>query len=191
VVITGAGLVVLVLVQGTLVAFVPTPWAVPDLVIVTVLATAVALGPSRGAVAGGLVGLAAGVLLDLVGPAAGPLGAWALVLALAGLVLGRVAHAARPGPFAAMVLVALGAGAVVLARAGVLWFAGVPLRWSVAGIAVASIGYALVLAPLALLALTPRSPGRTAPIRTVPAELTAPAAPAAGPRAGVDGWQRP
>ncbi len=181
VVLALVGLVVAVLVQGTLVAFVPTPWAVPDLVVVAVLATAVALGPAQGAVTGGLAGLVAGVLLDLVPPAAGPLGAWTLVLAGAGLVLGRVAHAARPGPFAAMVLVALGTGLVVLARAAVLWFTGVPVAGSVAGTVAASTAYALVLAPLALLVVAPRVPDRTAPVRVVPAEVGAAAvAPADG-----------
>lgn len=178
VVLALVGLVVLVLVQGTLVAFVPTPWAVPDLVVVAVLAAAVALGPVQGAVAGGLAGLVAGVLLDLVPPAAGPLGAWTLVLAGAGLVLGRVAHAARPGPFAAMVLVALGTGLVVLARAAVLWFTGVPLAGSVAWIVAASTAYALVLAPLVLLVVAPRVPDRTAPVRVVPAEVGAASSPA-------------
>ena len=116
-------LVGLAIVQVSLVGFLPTPWAVPDLVVVAVLAVAVARGP----LIGGLVGAGAGLVLDLIPPAAGPLGGWMLVLALAGAVMGRVAETYQPGPFAAMLLLAIGAGAVVVARAAVLWFAG----WSV------------------------------------------------------------
>jgi hypothetical protein len=171
IVLTALALLALVLVQVTLLAFLPTPVVVPDLVVVAVLAVAVASGPTHGPVPGGLVGVGAGMLLDLVPPAAGPLGAWTLVLGGAGLVVGRVAQAARPGPVAAMVLVALGAGAAVLARTAVLWFTGVPVGWSALAVAAASAGYALLLAPLALLAAAPRTPLRTAPVRTVPAAL--------------------
>jgi len=159
-------LVTLAIVQVSFVDFLPTPWAVPDLVVVAVLAVAV----SRGPLVGGLVGAGAGLVLDLIPPAAGPLGGWMLVLALAGAVLGRVAETYQPGPFTAMFLLAIGAGAVVVARAAVLWFAGWALDVSVLGAAVASAAWALVLAPLALLLVT-RS-GKPAPPN--PARLTSP-----------------
>lgn len=171
-------LLALVLVQVTLVAFLPTPVAVPDLVVVAVLAVAITRGPGGGPLPGGLAGAGAGLLLDLVPPAAGPLGGWTLVLGTAGVLLGRVAQAARPGPFAAMVLVALGTGAVVLARTAVHWFAGVPVDWSALGLAAASAGYALLLAPLALLVAARGAPPPTALVRTVPAELGSGSAPA-------------
>ena len=92
------GLAGLVLLQVTLVAFLPTPVTAPDLVVVAVLALAIARGP----VVGGLAGAWSGLLLDLVPPAAGVLGGWMLVLGLAGYVLGRVAATFRPGPLAAL-----------------------------------------------------------------------------------------
>ena len=142
--------------------FLPTPWAVPDVVVVSVLAVAIARGP----LTGGLVGAGAGLILDLLPPATGPLGGWMLVLALAGAVLGRVAETYQPGPFTAMLLVAIGAGSVVLARAAVLWFAGSSVGVSVLGAAVASAAWALVLAPLALLLVTRSTrPAPPSPVR--------------------------
>lgn len=144
-------LVFLAIVQVSLVDFLPTPWAVPDLVVVAVLALAIAHGP----LTGGLAGAGAGLILDLIPPASGPLGGWMLVLAVAGVVLGRVAETYQPGPFAALLLLAIGAGVVVLARAAVLWFAGSSVHPpSVLAAAVASAAWALVLAPLALLLVT-------------------------------------
>jgi rod shape-determining protein MreD len=157
-----AVLVILAIAQVTLVAFLPTPWAVPDLVAVAVLAVAVARGP----LTGGLAGAGVGLVLDLIPPASGPLGGWMLVLAVAGAVLGRVAETYQPGPFAAMLLIAVGAGAVVLARAAVVWFAGSPVDVSTLGAAVASAAWALVLAPLALLLVTRSTrPAPPSPVR--------------------------
>ena len=144
-------LVVLALVQVSLVDFLPTPWAVPDLVVVAVLALAIAQGP----LTGGLVGAGAGLVLDLIPPASGPLGGWMLVLAVAGAVLGRVAETYQPGPFAAMLLLALGAGAVVLFRAAVLWFSGSSACWAMLGAAVASAAWGLLLAPARAAARDP------------------------------------
>lgn len=145
-----AGLAGLALVQVSLVNFLPTPWAVPDLVAVGVLAIAVARGP----LAGGLLGAWAGLVLDLIPPAAGPLGGWMLVLALAGLAMGRVSETYRPGPIAAMAMLAAGVGSVVLARAAVLAFAGSAPGVPVLGAALGSAAWALVLAPVGLLAMT-------------------------------------
>ena len=140
-------LVVLVLVQVTLVAFLPVPVAVPDLVVVAVLA----LGHVHGPVVGGLVGVWAGLLLDLVPPAAGPLGGWMLVLGLAGAAIGWLARTGRPSAAASLGQVAGGAGLVVLARAAGLWFAGVPMHWPVLAAAAGAALWALLLAPAALL----------------------------------------
>jgi rod shape-determining protein MreD len=154
-------LVALALVQVSLVGFLPTPWAVPDLVVVAVLALAIARGP----LAGGLAGAGAGLVLDLIPPASGPLGGWMLVLALAGAALGRVAETYQPGPFSAMLLLAIAGGAVVLARAAVLWFAGSAVDARVLGAAAASAAWALLLAPLALLLVTRVRPAPPAAVR--------------------------
>lgn len=156
----GSVLVLLVLVQVTLLNFLPTPWAVPDVVVVTVLALSVVRGPLTGALAGAWAGL----LLDVLPPAVGPLGGWMLVLAVVAAALGRVSDTYRPGPVAAMVLVAAAAGIVVLGGAAVLWFGGVPAQVPAVGSAVAGTLWGLILAPVALLIGTrtdPSGPARS------------------------------
>jgi hypothetical protein len=65
-----------------------------------------------------------------------------------------------------MLLLAIGAGAIVVARAAVLWFAGWSVDGSVLGAAVATAAWALVLAPLALLLVTRSSkPAPPNPVR--------------------------
>lgn len=169
------GFVVLALVQVSMLDFIPTPWAVPDLVVVAVLALAIARGP----LAGGLVGAWAGLILDLIPPAAGPLGGWMLVLAVAGAVLGRVAESYRPGPIAAMLLLSATAGVTVLLRGAVVWFAGSPAPGPILGSAVVGALWALVLAPLALLLVS--RPART--VEDVAVRL--PTGGGSDPRSGV------
>lgn len=142
----------LVLVQVGLVNFLPTPWAVPDVVTVAVIAVAIAHGP----VVGGLAAAGTGLTLDLIPPAAGPLGSWMLVLTLVAVAVGRLNEARDVGPFVAMAAVAIGSGAVVVGQAGIAWFAGAPANVSVLGQAVASAAWALILAPLALVIVTSR-----------------------------------
>lgn len=164
------GLVGLVVVQVAVVTFLPTPVAVPDLVLVAVLALAHAHGPWLG----GLAGAWAGLMLDLIPPAAGPLGGWMLVLGLVGAALGQVVATNRPGPFTSMALLAMGAGLAVLARAAVLWFAGTPVdALPSLVLAVASAAWGLLLAPVALLVASRSAERATAPARIVPAELGA------------------
>lgn len=143
----GTGLVVLVLVQVTVLVRWSTGAATPDLVVAAVLA----LGHARGPLVGGVAGAWAGLMLDLVPPAAGPVGGWMLVLALLGGAMGRTVVAGRPGPFAAMALVSLGAAAAVLGRWAVLWFAGVPVAGGPIGVVLASAAWGLLLAPAVLL----------------------------------------
>lgn len=144
------------LLQVTILSFLPVRHAVPDLVVAAVLAVAY----GRGALAGGLAGAWAGLLLDLLPPAAGPVGGWMLVLVAVGAGMGQVVATSRPGPFGALLLVAVGAAAAVLARTAVLWFAGVQVSWSAAWVALTSGGYALLLAPLVLLMSERSRPGR-------------------------------
>ncbi len=169
----GAALLLLVLLQVTWVNLLPTAWAVPDLVAICVLAIAL----THGARAGVVVGAVAGVVLDLIPPAAGPLGGWMLVLVLAAALMGRAGATYRPGPFAAMAVLALGSGAVVIARAVVVWFAGgaTGMSWSALVLAVAtSVAWGLLLAPAALLLSTRRTPRVASPPR-VPPGLSSPA----------------
>jgi hypothetical protein len=166
VVLAAAVLAGLALVQVTVLAWLPAPLAAADLVVVAVLALAHARGPLAGAAAGAW----SGALLDLLPPAAGPLGGWVLILGLAGLSFGHVVRSGRPGPFTSMLMLALAAGLVALMRAAVLWFAGVPASPGSLSVALTGAAGALVLAPLALLL----APGRR---RTVRIPGDAPAVP--------------
>lgn len=159
-------LLALAIVQVSLVDFLPTPWAAPDLVTVAVLALAVAHGP----VVGCLAGAGAGLALDLIPPAAGPLGGWMLVLTIAAAAVGQLADTQRPGPVAAMAAVAIGCGVVVLGRAAVVWFAGAPAELASVPQALAAAAWALLIAPLALIITTPRrrATPRPGPRRVVP-----------------------
>jgi rod shape-determining protein MreD len=79
-------LVLAVVVQVTLLSRLGLPQATPDLVVVTVVALGLALGPTRGAIAG-FVG---GMLVDLAPPADTPLGINALVYLVIGYVTGFI-----------------------------------------------------------------------------------------------------
>jgi rod shape-determining protein MreD len=81
---------------------------VPDLVLVLVVAWALLRGP----VVGGLAGLAAGWLLDLVPPGSGLLGLQALTYAAAGMLAGRY-RAEGPVPAARVAVVTLAASMLV------------------------------------------------------------------------------
>ena len=181
-VLLGLLLVLLAVIQVSLLDFLPTTWAVPDVLVVAVLAVSIARGP----VVGALAGAWAGLVLDLIPPAAGPLGGWMLVLAVVAAVLGRVADTYQPGPFAAMALLALAMGAAVLGRAAVLWFAGAPVGLPLVGAALAASLWALLLAPVALLLAT-HAQGRRASRAPVPIGIPAPAPLPAEPPSGSHG----
>jgi hypothetical protein len=169
--LVAAGLLSLAVVQVAIIALLPTPGAVPDLVIVAALALAHARGPW----AGGLAGAWAGLMLDLVPPAAGPLGGWMLVLGIVGVALGWIVATNRPGPLTSMMLLAASVGLAVLGRAAVLWFAGTPVEVGPALVpALASTAWGLLLAPGALMLASRRAARPTAPVRTVPVELGSP-----------------
>jgi hypothetical protein len=139
---------VVVLVQVGLIAFLPVPWAVPDLAVVIVLG----LAHHRGALTGGLVGVWAGLLLDLLPPALGPFGAWAVVLGVVGGLHGQVITTRRPGPLLALGLLALSAAGATAAHALLLWFAGLPVTGdAIVRAALGAGAWALVLAPVALV----------------------------------------
>ena len=100
-----AGLLVGALVTAVLTAR-GTP-AVPDLVLVVVVAAA--LGGGR--LAGAATGLAGGWVLDLLPPAGSPLGAQALLYAVLGHLASR---ARRPGPTPLLWVAAVTGGAALL-----------------------------------------------------------------------------
>jgi len=87
------------------------PGATPDVVLLVVVALALVQGPTAGLI----IGFAGGLLLDIVPPASGALGRWALVLCLVGLVAGRLRDTAERSVFLPIVIVA---GCSVLATVG-------------------------------------------------------------------------
>lgn len=80
----GALLVAAVLMQSAVLARLPLPGPVPDLVLLVVVAAAVALGANTGAVAG----FGGGLLVALAPPADAPLGWAAALFAVAGYLVG-------------------------------------------------------------------------------------------------------
>lgn len=91
--------------------------AVPDLVLVCVLAFALATDSSSGSVAG----FFGGMLLDLVPPADGTVGQWALVLTVAGWLAGKYRLSAERGVLMPLLIV------VGIAPAALIGYAGLGL----------------------------------------------------------------
>ena len=114
-----ATLVVLaVSLQVSLLANVAISGVVPDLVLLVVVAVALVHGPSPGAV----VGLLAGLVLDLAPPADHTAGRWALALVVVGYLAGMVRSGATHSAVAAVVTVGACAfvGASVFALSGLV-----------------------------------------------------------------------
>ncbi len=87
--------------QSVVFRFVSVDGVVPNLALVVVVAAAIARGPEFAAV----LGLGAGLLLDLAPPADHIAGRWALALVLVGYLAGRVRQDARSSPLTAVLLV--------------------------------------------------------------------------------------
>src|SRR5690625_3718868 len=88
-------LVFAVLLQAVVVNRLPLPWgSAPDLVVLTVVAIALGGTPVGGALAGFLSGLA----LDVLPPADHEIGRYALVLCVAGYVVGKLHDSVRHTP---------------------------------------------------------------------------------------------
>ena len=144
------GLVLLaVIVQLTLLARLGLPGATPDLVVVTVVAIALAMGPTQGAVAG----FGAGVLVDLAPPGDTLLGVNAIVYVAIGYITGIIIDPRDRTVPILIGIVGLSAGAAVLATSALDTLLGSDrVRWDeVAGMALSSALYAVVLAPLVIL----------------------------------------
>ena len=114
VLIVGTATLLAVLIEVTLLSRLGIPGATPDLVVVTVVAIALAMGPVQGAAAG----FASGVLIDLAPPGDTLLGVNAVVYILIGLVTG-VAVDPRDRTIPIMMgMTGLATGAAVLLTAG-------------------------------------------------------------------------
>ena len=147
--IIGGLLLVAVIVELTLLARLGLPGATPDLVVVTVVAIALAMGPTQGAIAG----FAAGVLVDLAPPADTLLGVNAIVYLVIGFVTGFVIDPRDRTVPLLMGLVGLSAGAAVIATAALDTLLGSDrVSWeAVPGLALSSALYAVIMAPVVIL----------------------------------------
>lgn len=95
-------LLVLITTQDAVLRYLSVWGVVPNLALLLVIAAAVVRGSDYGA---GL-GFVAGLLLDLVPPATGTAGRWALALVIAGFLAGKVSGDVRGSRRAMLVLVA-------------------------------------------------------------------------------------
>ena len=112
--LTAALVVVAIAVQVTFLARLPLPGATPDLVLLVVVATALAAGPTVGL----MTGFAAGLAVDLVPPADHEVGRWAFVLTLVGYLAGLAQAETRRSAFVPLAVVAAAALGSVLLYAG-------------------------------------------------------------------------
>ena len=95
-------LLALITIQDSALHYLSVAGVVPNLALLVVIAAAVVRGSDYGAG----VGLVAGLLLDLVPPASGTAGRWALALVAVGFLAGRVSGDVRGSRRAMTVLVA-------------------------------------------------------------------------------------
>ncbi|MEV6654296.1 rod shape-determining protein MreD [Streptomyces sp. NPDC051219] len=139
--------VVALVVQVTVLARLQLPGAVPDLVLLTVLALALVYGH----VSGALIGFGAGLLSDLAPPADHAAGRYALVLCVTGYLAGL----AKPetgrlrsatGPMAVVVAAAIGS-TLLYAGVGALVGDTAARHVGLTGLLFTAVVYDLVLAP--------------------------------------------
>ena len=147
--VIGSLVLAAVIVELTLLSRLGLPGATPDLVVVTIVAIALAMGPMQGAVAG----FAAGVLIDLAPPGDTMLGVNAIVYVAIGFVVGQAVDPRDRTLVIMTGVAALSAAAAALGTAvldtllgsdRVLWG---QMLWMLA----TSGLYAAVLAPLVIL----------------------------------------
>lgn len=151
VVVIGVTVLVAVIVEVTLLSRLGLPGATPDLVVVTVVALAFAMGPSQGA----LAGFAAGVLIDLAPPGDTLLGVNAIVYLVVGWVTGT-AIAPRDRTVPLMVgIVALAAGGATIATSALDTLLGSGrVSWEeMPAMVLTSALYAALLAPPVVLGI--------------------------------------
>ena len=148
-VIIGGLVLAAVIIEITVLSRLGLPGATPDLVVVTIVAIALAWGPTQGAVAG----FASGVLIDLAPPGDTLLGVNAIVYVVIGFVAGVVVDPRDRTVPILIAIVAISAGAATIATAGLDTLLGSDrVQWGdMAGMALTSALYAALLAPLVVL----------------------------------------
>ena len=158
--VIGLTVLLAVIVELTLLSRLGLPGATPDLVVVTVVALALAMGPTQGAAAG----FTAGILIDLAPPADTLLGVNAIVYSAIGFVTGcGIDPRDRTVPIM-IGIVGLSAAAAVLGTAALdtLLGSGRVMWDEVPALALTSALYAVILAPLVILGVA-WLVGRTTP----------------------------
>jgi rod shape-determining protein MreD len=145
--LAGALVIVALVVQVSVLARLHLPGAVPDLLLLTVLALALVYGH----VGGALLGFAAGLLADLAPPADHAAGRYALVLCVVGYATGlfRPDHGRLQSVLRPMFVVACGAIASTLLYAGVGALVGdtAARHVGLGGLLLSATIYDLLLAP--------------------------------------------
>ncbi|MHB1067722.1 MAG: rod shape-determining protein MreD [Candidatus Nanopelagicales bacterium] len=150
-VVIGITTFIAVIVEVTLLSRLGLPGATPDLVVVTVVALALAMGPVQGAAAG----FSAGILIDLAPPADTLLGVNALVYIAVGVVTG-LAIDPRDRTVPIMIgIVGLATAASTLAVAALDSLMGATrVSWEdMPMMVLTSAFYAVVMAPLVILGI--------------------------------------
>lgn len=149
VLIIGTAALMAVLIEVTLLSRLGIPGATPDLVVVTVVAIALAMGPIQGASAG----FAAGVLIDLAPPGDTLLGVNAVVYILIGFITGLAVDPRDRTIPIMMGMTGLATGAAVLLTAGLDTMLGSErVDWEqVPVLALTSALYGVLLAPAVIL----------------------------------------
>lgn len=150
-IIIGTACLLAVIVEVTLLSRLGIPGATPDLVVVTVVAVALAMGPVQGAVAG----FTAGLLLDLAPPGDTLVGVNAIVYVGIGFITG-IAVDPRDRTVPILIgLAGLSTGAAVLLTSALDTMLGSDrVDWEqVPLLALTSALYGLLLAPLVILAV--------------------------------------
>lgn len=149
---TAALLLTALVIQVSLLSWLPLPGATPDLVLVTLVTLALTWGPEHGALAGFLIGLA----LDLTPPVDHPAGQWALVLTLVGYGAGLFVREAAGSVLFPMLAVPTAAAVSTVAFGGLSMMMGSGgVTWELVGRMLPSaVLYAVVLTPFVVPAVT-------------------------------------
>jgi len=151
VLIIGTAILASVIIELTLLSRLDLPGATPDLVIVTVVAIGLAMGPTQGAVAG----FSAGVLVDLAPPADTLLGVNAIVYLVIGFITGFVVDPRDRTVSIEIGIVGLSAAGATIGTAALdtLLGSGRVVWAEVPGMALSSALYAVIMAPLVILGI--------------------------------------
>lgn len=151
VLIIGTAVLLSVIIELTLLTRLDLPGATPDLVVVTFVAIALAMGPTQGAIAG----FAAGVLVDLAPPADTLLGVNAIVYMVIGFITGFVVDPRDRTVPIEMGIVGLSAAGATIATAALdtMLGSGRVVWEQIPGMALSSAIYALIMAPVIVVAI--------------------------------------